>query len=91
MNKTILTRDPYDHIDSTEVFLCDVIARRAWGEVEFKEDAAPDDAPKEGEEEDEQQKEAKKYRSAVWTLKSKTLALDCEDPNFMTYRQYLDK
>ena len=36
LSNTILTRNPYDHIETTEVFVSDIIAKMAWGEVVFK-------------------------------------------------------
>ncbi|CAI2366689.1 unnamed protein product [Moneuplotes crassus] len=84
LNKTILTRDPYDHIDSTEIFLCDTICRMAWGEVTFTDEEQQKD-----EELDEQQR-ADKYLAATWTLKSEDLTQDSPEESLISYRQYLD-
>jgi len=87
LNKTILTRDPYDGIGTTEMFLCDIVARMAWGKVHFKEDAEA-----QAEEEDEDgSREAQKYLNATWELISEELSFDSPDADLINYRQYLDK
>lgn len=86
LNKSILTRDPYDHIDSIEIFLCDIIARMAWGEVQFNENAEDNK-----EDQDEAAKETQRYKNSTWVLKANNLTQDSPKPGLISYRSYLDK
>lgn len=63
LSNTILTRNPYDRIDTTEVFISDIIAKMAWGEITFKDT-------------NQNLKVEQDYKDATWTLSQRTLSMD---------------
>ena len=92
LNKTILPHDPYDQLDSIEIFVSDMISTRAWGEVTFNDEGQEDAEAQEPQEPQEltPEQEAQKYQNSTWTLKSKELTLDGPE-GLMSSKQYLDK
>lgn len=83
LNKTVLTTDPYDHIDSIEIFLWDTIARMAWGEIVFGEN-------NDNQNPDDKQSQAERYKKATWMLKNDTLSQNSPEEGLHTYREYLN-
>ena len=83
LNKTILTIDPYDNIPNTNIFVWDIIARMAWGEVVFNQE--------EGENQDWSQKTDQDYRNATWVLKNNNLSQSPPEEGLISYREYLNK
>ena len=73
-------------MDSIEIFLCDTIARMAWGEVSFPE--SEDNVIEVNQLEEE--KRVEKYKSATWILKSNELSQNSPRENLINYREYLN-
>ena len=77
LSNTIIARNPYDFIETTEVFVSDIIAKMAWGEVIFKETS-------------QMAKSQQDYKEATWELKHHHLSLDCPNESLISYRDYVN-